>query len=165
MSDRNFRALLVEDGGDGSFLRRVVERHVDELPAGDVLVRVRYSSLNYKDALSASGNRGVTRRYPHTPGIEAAGVIAESSDPRFSPGQEVLACCYDLGMNTAGGFGQFIRVPACLGDGEAGRLVAQRVHDRRHRRFYRGPVRGRHPANIRFRRRTEKFWLPAPPAG
>ncbi len=112
MVDRNFRALQVEVGDDGNCLRRIVERHIDELPAGEVLVRVGYSSLNYKDALSASGNRGVTRRYPHTPGIDAAGVVVESADPRWRPGQEVLACGYDLGMNTSGGFGQFIRVPA-----------------------------------------------------
>ncbi len=49
----------------------MVERQLDELPAGEVLIRVRYSSLNYKDALSATGNRGVTRQYPHTPGIDA----------------------------------------------------------------------------------------------
>ncbi|MEJ2690971.1 MAG: YhdH/YhfP family quinone oxidoreductase [Deltaproteobacteria bacterium] len=112
-TDNNtFHALLVEEKEKGIFSRRIASRHIDELPAGDVLLRVHYSSLNYKDALSASGNRGVTRRYPHTPGIDAAGVVVESNDPRWQHGQEVLACCYDLGMNTAGGFGQFIRVPA-----------------------------------------------------
>ncbi len=83
-----------------------------DLPDGDVLVRVKYSSLNYKDVLSATGNRGVTRRYPHTPGIDAAGVVEESSSPDFKAGDEVIVTSYDLGMNTPGGFGQFIRVPA-----------------------------------------------------
>ncbi len=91
---------------------QVVERQVADLPAGDVLIRVKYSSLNYKDALSASGNRGVTRKYPHTPGIDAAGVVDESSVAEFAVGDEVIVTGYDLGMNTAGGFGQYIRVPA-----------------------------------------------------
>jgi len=77
-----------------------------------VLIRVSYSSLNYKDALSASGNRGVTRNFPHTPGIDAAGTVAESSVSEFAEGDEVIVTGYDLGMNTAGGFGQYIRVPA-----------------------------------------------------
>lgn len=107
-----FRALLVEEGEGGKYNRRVALRQIDELPAGEVLLRVQYSSLNYKDALSAAGNRGVTRRYPHTPGVDAAGVIVASSDPNFPPGLEALVCGYDLGMNTAGGFGQFVRVPS-----------------------------------------------------
>jgi putative YhdH/YhfP family quinone oxidoreductase len=83
-----------------------------ELPVGEVLVRVGWSSLNYKDALSASGNRGVTRRYPHTPGIDAAGVVEHSDSPDFRVGDEVLVTSYDLGMNTSGGFAEYIRVPA-----------------------------------------------------
>lgn len=106
-----FRALLVERT-DSGFSRRVVERGVDELPEGDVLIDVRYSSLNYKDALSATGNPGVTRKFPHTPGIDAAGVVVESSDPALAAGDEVIVIGFDLGMNTPGGFGQRIRVPA-----------------------------------------------------
>lgn len=108
----SFKALLIEETEAGTFSRSIVTRSTDELPAGEVLVRVHYSSLNYKDALSAAGNRGVTRRYPHTPGIDAAGVVEESSHPGWPAGTEVVVCCYDLGMNTAGGFGQYIRVPA-----------------------------------------------------
>ena len=98
--------------GRSSFSGNVVTKQVATLPAGDVLIRVAYSSLNFKDALSASGNKGVTRQYPHTPGIDAAGVVAESSYPQFEAGDEVIVIGYDLGMNTAGGFGEFIRVPA-----------------------------------------------------
>ncbi|MDO9478757.1 MAG: YhdH/YhfP family quinone oxidoreductase, partial [Pseudohongiella sp.] len=98
--------------GRSSFSGNVVTKQVASLPAGDVLIRVAYSSLNFKDALSASGNKGVTRQYPHTPGIDAAGVVAESSNPLFEAGDEVIVIGYDLGMNTAGGFGEFIRVPA-----------------------------------------------------
>lgn len=108
----SFKALQAGETANGSFETRVVVRDTSELPAGDVLIRVRYSSLNYKDALSASGNRGVTRSYPHTPGIDAAGTVVESSVADFSEGDEVIVTGYDLGMNTAGGFGQFIRVPA-----------------------------------------------------
>lgn len=107
-----FDALWIEEQPDGSFARSIVRRSTDDLPAGDVLVRVHYSSLNYKDALSASGNRGVTRKYPHTPGIDAAGTVVESAGDAFDPGDEVIVIGYDLGMNTAGGFGGYIRVPA-----------------------------------------------------
>lgn len=108
----SFRALQTSENEEGRFETRLVDRAIDELPAGEVLIRVRYSSLNYKDALSASGNRGVTRNYPHTPGIDAAGTVAESSVSEFVEGDEVVVTGYDLGMNTAGGFGQYIRVPA-----------------------------------------------------
>ena len=108
----SFKALQVSETAQGVFERRVVERELAELPAGEVLIRVRYSSLNYKDALSASGNRGVTRNYPHTPGIDAAGVIEQSSVAELGVGDEVIVTGYDLGMNTSGGFAQYIRVPA-----------------------------------------------------
>lgn len=109
---QQFRTYWVEEQPDGAFRRSIVERSVADLPPGDLLIRVAYSSLNYKDALSAAGNRGVTRKYPHTPGIDAAGVVAESVSPAFQPGAEVIVIGYDLGMNTAGGFGEYIRVPA-----------------------------------------------------
>ncbi len=108
----SFKALQAREYADGRFSTAVVERNVDDLPQGDVLIRVRYSSLNFKDALSATGNRGVTRQYPHTPGIDAAGVVAASAVAEFAKGDEVIVTGYDLGMNTAGGFGQYIRVPA-----------------------------------------------------
>jgi putative YhdH/YhfP family quinone oxidoreductase len=109
--ERTFKALVVRQDG-AVFTRQIETRDVAELPAGEVLVRVAYSSLNYKDALSASGNKGVTRAYPHTPGIDAAGSVVESSSPAFCVGDEVIVTGYDLGMNTAGGFGGYIRVPA-----------------------------------------------------
>jgi len=107
-----FDALWVEERPDGSFRRTIVQRATADLPPGDLLIRVHYSSLNYKDALSAAGNRGVTRAYPHTPGIDAAGVVVESAVDEFKPGDEVIVIGYDLGMNTPGGFGGYIRVPA-----------------------------------------------------
>jgi len=107
----NFKAFWVEKTDDG-VAHSVIERSTDDLPEGELLVKVAYSSLNYKDAMSAKGLPGVTRNYPHTPGIDAAGVIVESTDSGFAEGDEVIVIGYDLGMNTAGGYGQYIRVPA-----------------------------------------------------
>ena len=111
MTDELFKALVIEETDDKKYTRQILNKTINDLPPGDVVVEVHYSSLNYKDALSASGNKGVTRSYPHTPGIDAAGVVAESSDSSFKPGDDVIVTSYDLGMNTAGGFGQYIRVP------------------------------------------------------
>jgi alcohol dehydrogenase len=107
-----FKALLIEKTAEGRFTRRVVERPLADLPAGELLVDVKFSSLNYKDALSATGNPGVTRNFPHTPGIDAAGVVLESSVPSFRAGDSIVAIGFDLGMNTPGGFGRRIRIPA-----------------------------------------------------
>jgi putative YhdH/YhfP family quinone oxidoreductase len=112
MDETTFKAMVVRETDEGDFVRNIETRTQNDLPDGDVLVRVRYSSLNYKDALSATGHRGVTRRYPHTPGVDAAGVVAESRADAFRPGDEVIVAGYDLGMNTAGGFGEYIRIPA-----------------------------------------------------
>ena len=107
-----FRAFLVEKNEEGTFTRSVVDRELDDLPAGELLIDVKFSSLNYKDALSATGNPGVTRSYPHTPGIDAAGTILESTVANFTAGDEVVVIGFDLGMNTSGGFGERVRVPA-----------------------------------------------------
>ena len=107
----NFKALQVIENESGEFNRRVIQRDISDLPDNDVLIRVKYSGLNYKDALSASGHKGVTRNYPHTPGIDAAGIIESSTDSRFQKGDQVLVSSYDLGMNTDGGFGTYISVP------------------------------------------------------
>jgi len=107
-----FKAMIVEEVEEKKFFRRIGERTIDQLPAGDLLIKVHYSSLNYKDALSATGNPGVTRKFPHTPGIDAAGVVVEDASGTYKPGDEVVVTGWDLGMNTAGGFGEYIRVPA-----------------------------------------------------
>jgi putative YhdH/YhfP family quinone oxidoreductase len=111
MKDTTFPAWVVREQ-ERTFAGQIESRVLTDLPEGDVLVQVHYSSLNYKDALSATGNKGVTRHYPHTPGIDAAGVVAESASDEFRPGERVIVTSYDLGMNTPGGWGQFIRVPA-----------------------------------------------------
>jgi acrylyl-CoA reductase (NADPH) len=107
----SFQAWVIREQ-DGGFVRHLEEKTVSDLPDGDVLIRMAYSSLNYKDALSATGNRGVTRHFPHTPGIDAAGEVVDSRADAWKRGDRVLVTGYDLGMNTSGGFGQFIRVPA-----------------------------------------------------
>lgn len=112
MDNMSFRAMVVTEVTDKQFVREITQKHIDDLLAGDVLINVKYSSLNYKDALSASGNKGVTKKYPHTPGIDAAGVVEESSTLDFKLGDQVLVTGYDLGMNTSGGYAEYIRVPA-----------------------------------------------------
>ncbi|MEX1197244.1 MAG: YhdH/YhfP family quinone oxidoreductase [Pseudohongiellaceae bacterium] len=116
MRTESFKALLVEERqdentGKARYEASVVKRSTEDLPDGDVLIRVRYSSLNYKDAMSARGNKGVTRHFPHTPGIDAAGEVV-SDGGGFSAGEEVVVIGYDLGMETDGGFGQYARVPS-----------------------------------------------------
>ncbi len=111
MGPGKFKALLVKEE-NGKFIRDITERKIEDLPEGEVLINVKYSALNYKDALSATGNKGVTRKYPHTPGIDAAGVVVDTKSDKFIEGDEVLVTGYDLGMNTSGGFSEYIRVPA-----------------------------------------------------
>ena len=106
-----FRALEASET-EGKFSLKIVEKNVADLSEGDLLIKVDFSSLNYKDAMSASGMPGVTRNYPHTPGIDAVGKITESRVADFKEGDEVIVTGYDLGMNTSGGFGEYIRVPS-----------------------------------------------------
>ena len=108
---KTFKALESVKSEEGN-KTSIIEKSISDLPEGDLLIKVNYSSLNYKDALSASGSPGVTRNYPHTPGIDAVGIIEESNNPSFKEGDSVIVTGYDLGMNTAGGFGQYIRVPS-----------------------------------------------------
>jgi putative YhdH/YhfP family quinone oxidoreductase len=112
MEQKKFKAFMAREDEKQHIHRMVEERTVAELPPGDVLIRVFFSSLNYKDALSANGNRGVTKAYPHTPGIDAAGVVAASVTGQFKVGDEVICMGYDLGMNTSGGFAEYISVPS-----------------------------------------------------
>lgn len=112
MINNTFKAMLICETSDKKFERKIINKQINELPEGDILINVKYSSLNYKDALSAIGNRGVTKNYPHTPGIDAAGIVVESNNIDFKAGDKVIVTGYDLGMNTSGGFEEYIRVPA-----------------------------------------------------
>ena len=108
----HFKALIVEQQPEKKFTRRIGSRSINDLPEGPLLVKVQYSSLNYKDALSATGNPGVSRNLPHTPGIDAAGEVIEDASGTFKAGDKVVVTGWDLGMNTAGGYGEYIRIPA-----------------------------------------------------
>ena len=109
--DKIFNAITVEEKKSGEFFQSIKEKNIYHLPEGDLLIRVKYSSLNYKDSLSYSGNKGVTKKYPHTPGIDAMGIIEVSKTKKFNEGDKVIVTGYDLGMNTPGGFGEYISVP------------------------------------------------------
>lgn len=111
MNDAKFKAFFVEQDGE-NFKRNIISKQISDLPEGDITINVKYSSLNYKDALSSIGNKGVTRNYPHTPGIDAAGIVVGSNDNNIKEGDKVLVTGYDLGMNTDGGFEEYIRVPS-----------------------------------------------------
>lgn len=106
-----YKAFEVREETEKNFVGTIVEKSALELAEGSVSIEVCYSSVNYKDALSASGSKAVTREYPHVPGIDAAGTVLASTDSNFAVGDEVVVTGYDLGMNTAGGFGQQVTVP------------------------------------------------------
>jgi acrylyl-CoA reductase (NADPH) len=112
MSETTFSCFLVEKDAAGNLKRGIVQRPIADLPPGEVLVRVAFSSLNYKDALAAQAHPGVVRKLPHVPGIDAAGTVVESNDTRFKPGQDVVITGYELGAGQWGGWAEFVRVPA-----------------------------------------------------
>ncbi|HEX4071030.1 MAG TPA: acryloyl-CoA reductase, partial [Planctomycetaceae bacterium] len=103
---------VVSKGENDQVTAGMTRREVADLPDGEVLIRVQFSSLNYKDALAATGRPGVARKFPHIPGIDAAGEVAETAVPQFQPGQKVLVTGYDLGAGRWGGWGEYVRVPA-----------------------------------------------------
>ena len=90
----------------------VVQATLEELTPGDVVIRATYSSVNYKDALAATGSGKILRRVPLIGGIDAAGVVVSSADPRIKEGDEVLVTGYDLGVANDGGYAAYVRVPA-----------------------------------------------------
>jgi acrylyl-CoA reductase (NADPH) len=107
-----FNCYLVSKGEHDQVAAGMTRRDLADLPDGDVLIRVAFSSLNYKDGLAATGRPGVARKFPHVPGIDAAGEVAESRDSRFQVGQKVLVTGYDLGAGRWGGWAEYVRVPA-----------------------------------------------------
>jgi acrylyl-CoA reductase (NADPH) len=143
MNATEFDCFLVEKDSAGNVHRGMSRCNVADLPAGEVLVRVDYSSLNYKDALACEAHPGVVRKLPHLPGIDAAGVVLESSDSRFKVNDAVVVTGNDLGSGQWGGWSEYIRVPAswvvpmpegglslkdCMILGTAGFTAAQCVH-------------------------------------
>lgn len=111
-TDQKFPCFMVRKDDSGRVTARVEEISIDNLPPGEVLIRVGYSSLNYKDALAAQAHPGVVRSLPHIPGIDCAGSVAVSTSPEYQSEDEVLVTGYDLGAGQWGGYAQFVRVPA-----------------------------------------------------
>ena len=109
---RSFKAFTAYQNQNGDFKGKIIIKDITDLPDGDLLIKVKYSSLNYKDALSASGSKGITKHYPQTPGIDAAGVIVKSKNSNFRINDRVIVTGFDLGMNTSGGFAEYIQVPS-----------------------------------------------------
>jgi acrylyl-CoA reductase (NADPH) len=97
---------------DGKVASRFVQLSLNELDPGEILVKVAYSSVNYKDALAATGAGKIIRRFPCVGGIDLSGTVVESSDPKFRKGDAVIATSYDLGVAHDGGYAQYCRVPA-----------------------------------------------------
>ena len=106
------KAFVVEKIGDKEFQADIKEVSTPKCGENEVVIKVSYSSLNYKDALSSVGNPGVTRKFPHITGIDVAGTVSESTSTIFKSGERVLVTGYDMGMNTDGGHAEYVKVPA-----------------------------------------------------
>ena len=106
----NYKGYLVEEL-DGVYSGSIKELQMRDIEPGNVIIKVHYSSLNYKDALAASGVKGVASSYPFVPGIDVAGEILESTTDNFKIGDKVIATGYKLGMSVFGGFGELVQVP------------------------------------------------------
>lgn len=107
----SYRALVVDRQND-TFTVTVRDLPESDLPPGDVTIRVHWSSINYKDGLALSPTGRIIRTYPMVPGVDLAGVVLESKDNRFAPGQEVIVTGYDVGVSHPGGFAELARIPA-----------------------------------------------------
>jgi acrylyl-CoA reductase (NADPH) len=106
-----FRAYRIMNEG-GAIRGSIVEATLDELTPGDVVIKAEYSSVNYKDALAATGAAKILRRFPLIGGIDVAGTVVSSSSERFGEGQRVLVTGYDFGVSQDGGYAGYVRVPA-----------------------------------------------------
>ena len=106
-----FNAFKVFDE-NGKISGRVVQVSVDQLSPGPVVIKAAFSSVNYKDALAATGAGKIMRRFPLVGGIDVAGSVESSADPRFKAGDPVLVTGYDLGVAHDGGYAAYVRVPA-----------------------------------------------------
>ena len=107
-----FQAFLIRQDENRKVSAAMESMTVDALDAGEVLIRVAYSSVNYKDALAATGAGKIIRRFPCVGGIDMSGTVVESADPRFKAGDEVIATSYDIGVAHHGGYAEYARVPA-----------------------------------------------------
>lgn len=108
---QNFKAYRIFSE-DGTVAGRLVQTNLDELDAGEVVLKAAYSSVNYKDALAATGTGKVIRRFPCIGGIDVSGTVVSSANPRFNKGDEVIVTSYDMGVSHDGGYAEYVRVPA-----------------------------------------------------
>jgi len=108
----SFRCYHVRKTASDAIEASVESRPFRELPPGDTVVRVEASSLNYKDAMAATGHPGIVKAFPHVPGIDVAGTIVESASPDLSSGQPVIVTGYQQGSERWGGWAEYVRVPA-----------------------------------------------------
>ena len=106
-----FTAFLIDKQGD-TVRGQLGQLTEEQLDAGEVVIRVHYSSINFKDALAATGTGKIIRRFPCVGGIDMSGEVVESMDARFRPGDMVIATSFDIGVSHHGGYAQFARVPA-----------------------------------------------------
>ncbi|ATE59112.1 oxidoreductase [Thauera sinica] len=107
-----FRAFVIDQDENRKVVSRLTTMQQDQLDAGEVLIRVSYSSINYKDALAATGAGKIIRRFPCVGGIDLSGEVVDSADARFKPGDKVIATSFDIGVAHHGGYAEYARVPA-----------------------------------------------------
>jgi len=106
-----FKALVVNKQED-QFSVQLQEKTLQELPKGEVLIRVHYSGVNYKDSLATIPDGNIVNTYPIIPGIDLAGVVVSSEDAQFQEGDEVIATSYEIGVSHFGGYSEYARIPA-----------------------------------------------------
>ena len=109
--EQQFNALIVNKQEE-QFTVEIKQLKLTDLPNGEVLIRVHYSSVNYKDSLASIPNGNIVNTYPFVPGIDLAGVVVSSEDARFRAGDEVIATSYEIGVTHFGGYSEYARIPA-----------------------------------------------------
>lgn len=107
-----FKAFVIDQDENRKVVSRLTTMQPEQLDAGEVLIRVSYSSINYKDALAATGAGKIIRRFPCVGGIDLSGEVVDSADARFKPGDKVIATSFDIGVAHHGGYAEYARVPA-----------------------------------------------------
>ncbi|MCB5237468.1 MAG: acryloyl-CoA reductase [Niallia nealsonii] len=107
----NFQAVVV-DNKDSNFSVETKQLGLEDLSAGEVVIKVHYSGVNYKDGLASTPDGKIVRSYPHIPGIDLAGIVVSSEDSRFKEGDSVIATSYEIGVSHSGGYSEYARIPA-----------------------------------------------------
>ncbi|CAI9385777.1 Putative quinone oxidoreductase YhfP [Bacillus sp. T2.9-1] len=111
MMEKNFQAVVV-DNKDGNFSVETKQVFLEDLSSGEVVIKVHYSGVNYKDGLASTPDGKIVRSYPHIPGIDLAGTVVSSEDSRFKEGDQVIATSYEIGVSHSGGYSEYARIPA-----------------------------------------------------